>query len=362
METKEQLGETYEGRWWKPVEGGKILCQLCPRECVLKDGDRGFCFVRANVGDKMVLTTYGKSTGFCVDPIEKKPLNHFLPGSSILSFGTAGCNLGCKFCQNWSISKAREIELLSESATPEQIAAAAARLNCKSVAFTYNDPVIWAEYAMDTAKACHERGVKAVAVTAGYISPEARKDFYSVIDAANVDLKAFTETFYQRLSLAALEPVLDTLKWLKHESNVWFEITNLMIPKENDSEDETKRMCDWIVKNIGTDVPIHFTAFHPDFRMKDTPPTPPSTLLRARKIAMDAGIKYAYTGNINDKNTQSTYCHACKKLVIERDWYNIGKYNMNGNCCQHCGETIPGHFEKLDGVWGRKRMAVHFGD
>lgn len=359
----EKKAETYPGRWWHEVENGeRIMCDLCPRACILKDGDRGFCFVRANQNNKMVLTTYGRSTGFCVDPIEKKPLNHFLPGSSVLSFGTAGCNLGCRFCQNWSISKAREIEMLSEAATPTEIAAAALRLGCKSVAFTYNDPVIWAEYAIDTARACHEVGVKAVAVTAGYITPEARPAFYSVMDAANVDLKAFTELFYRKLSLAHIEPVLDTLKWLKHESNVWFEITNLVIPEENDSEDETKRMCEWIVTNLGTDVPVHFTAFHPDFRLMNRPPTPPTTLLRAREIALAAGIQYAYTGNINDKNTQSTYCHACKKLVIERDWYNIGKYKLKENCCEHCGAKIPGVFDKLDGVWGRKRMAVSFGE
>jgi pyruvate formate lyase activating enzyme len=260
------------GRYWHYVEdGNKIFCDLCPRACVLKPGDRGFCFVRKNIDGQMMLTTYGRSTGFCVDPIEKKPLNHFLPGSSVLSFGTAGCNLGCQFCQNWSISKSREIEQLSEVATPESIAKAAQRLGCSSVAFTYNDPVVWAEYAIDTAKACHEVGIKTVAVTAGYITREARPEFYSVIDAANVDLKAFTERFYEKLTLSALEPVLDTLKWLKHESDVWFEITNLMIPEENDSFEEIERMCDWIVTNLGDSVPIHFTAFHPDYRVTHRP-------------------------------------------------------------------------------------------
>ncbi|MBX9689431.1 MAG: AmmeMemoRadiSam system radical SAM enzyme [Candidatus Obscuribacterales bacterium] len=359
---KEQEMDSHPARWWRMVEDNKILCELCPRACVLKDGDRGFCFVRANQGNKMVLTTYGKSTGFCVDPIEKKPLNHFLPGSSVLSFGTAGCNLGCQFCQNWSISKAREIELLSEKAGPEDIAQAAQRMACKSVAFTYNDPVIWAEYAIDTARACKQLDIKAVAVTAGYITPEARSEFYSVMDAANVDLKAFTEGFYKKLCLAHIQPVLDTLVWLKKETNVWFEITNLMIPTENDDEDETKRMCEWIVLNLGPNVPVHFTAFHPDFRMRDHQSTPPITLVKAREMAMAAGIKYAYTGNINHKATQSTYCHACGKLVIERDWYNIGKYDLKGNCCAHCGETIPGVFDKLDGVWGRKRMQVSFGE
>lgn len=349
----------YQARWWHR-EDDRIVCDLCPRTCSLKDGDRGFCFVRENRDGSMILSTYGRSTGFCVDPIEKKPLNHFLPGSSVLSFGTAGCNLGCRFCQNWSISKAREIELLSESASPEAIAAAAERLGCKSVAFTYNDPVIWAEYAIDTARACHEKGIKTVAVTAGYISAEARPEFYSVMDAANVDLKAFSEAFYKRLTLSHLEPVLDTLRWLKHESPVWFEITNLIIPEENDSLDECKRMCQWILNNLGADVPLHFTAFHPDFRLLNRPATPAFTLLKAREIALESGIQYVYTGNINDKVTQSTYCHACRKLVIERDWYNIGKYRMNENRCADCNQTIPGVFDKLDGVWGRKRMAVRF--
>lgn len=281
---------SYPGRYWHALDDGRLHCDLCPRACVLKDGDRGFCFVRKNEGDRMVLTTYGLSTGFCVDPIEKKPLNHFLPGTSVLSFGTAGCNLGCQFCQNWSISKSREIELLSERATPEDIAQAALRLGCRSVAFTYNDPVIWAEYAIDAAKACHAVGLKTVAVTAGYITPEARPEFYSVMDAANVDLKAFTELFYQKVTLAKLEPVLDTLKWLKNESNVWFEITNLVIPGENDSPEEIEKMVEWILVNLGDEVPVHFTAFHPDFRMKDKPSTPPETLIRAREQALKAGL------------------------------------------------------------------------
>lgn len=361
-ENKDDAGISHPGRWWHVVEDDKVMCDLCPRACVLKEGDRGFCFVRRNENQKMVLTTYGKSTGFCVDPVEKKPLNHFLPGSSILSFGTAGCNLGCRFCQNWSISKAREIELLSEDASPEQVAKAALKLGCRSVAFTYNDPVIWAEYAIDTAKACHELGIKAVAVTAGYITDEARPEFYSVMDAANVDLKAFTEMFYQRLTLSHIEPVLNTLRWLKEESNVWFEITNLVIPEENDSADEIARMCDWIVKNVGPDVPVHFTAFHPDFKLQHRGPTPPATLHRAREQALAAGIRYVYTGNIVSKNSHSTYCHECGKLVIERDWYNIGKYKMKDNRCAHCNTVIPGVFEEPENVWGRKRMAVRFLD
>lgn len=347
------------GRWWHVVEdGARIHCDLCPRACTLKDGDRGFCFVRKNVGGEMLLTTYGRSTGFCVDPIEKKPLNHFLPGTSVLSFGTAGCNLGCRFCQNWSISKSSEIDSLSEVATPEEIARAALKAGCRSVAFTYNDPVIWAEYAIDTARECHRLGLKTVAVTAGYITPGARNEFYSVMDAANVDLKAFTELFYRKLSLAHIEPVLDTLRWLKEESSVWFEITNLIIPQENDSPDEIKHMCEWILTNLGDDVPVHFTAFHPDYRLMNRPPTPPATLARARKQAMEAGIKYVYTGNTYDAETQSTYCHSCKALLIERDWYELGTYCIINGKCAECGTNIPGVFDKVKGDWGRKRVPV----
>lgn len=357
----EDLPFTVPGRYFHEVEDGKLHCDLCPRACVLRDGDRGFCFVRQNIDGQMYLTSYGRSTGFCIDPIEKKPLNHFLPGTSILSFGTAGCNLGCRFCQNWDISKSREIERLSEKAGPEDIAVAAQRLGCRSVAFTYNDPVIWMEYAVDTAKACHEVGLKAVAVTAGYITKEARPEFYSVIDAANVDLKAFTERFYDKLTFSHLEPVLDTLKWLKHESDVWFEITNLVIPEENDGEDEIQRMCEWILENLGDGVPVHFTAFHPDFKLMNRPPTPPQTLKRAREQAIKQGLKYVYTGNVDDVTNQSTYCHACGELIIERNWYELGKYKIKDGKCAKCKADIPGLFEDERGNWGRRRLPLSFG-
>jgi len=294
----------------------------------------------------------------CIDPIEKKPLNHFYPGTSVLSFGTAGCNLGCKFCQNWSISKSREIAQLSEVAQPSAIALAAAQLGCRSVAFTYNDPIIWAEYAIDTARACRAVGVKTVAVTAGYITPGARPAFFEFMDAANVDLKAFTEEFYQHLTLSHLQPVLDTLRWLKHESDVWFEITNLVIPRENDGDDEFRRMCDWVLKELGDDVPLHFTAFHPDFRLQDRPPTPLATLLRARELAVRAGVKFVYVGNVDDLAHQSTYCPACSQVVIERNWYELGKYQLEGNRCRHCGHLIAGQFDREPGRWGRKRQPV----
>ena len=349
----------WTGGWWHETEEtGRIVCDLCPRACSLKPGDRGFCFVRENVDGQMVLSTYGRSTGFCVDPIEKKPLNHFYPGSSVLSFGTAGCNLGCKFCQNWSISKSREVRQLSEKATPATIAEAARQLGCQSVAFTYNDPVIWAEYAIDTARECRAVGVKTVAVTAGYITPAARRPFFDAIDAANVDLKAFTENFYQHLTLSHLQPVLDTLEWLKKETDVWFEITNLVIPGENDSESELRRLCDWVLEHLGDEVPLHFSAFHPDFRLQDRPRTPIETLHVAYDVARRAGVKYVYVGNVHDASRDSTYCPRCGQVVIERDWYVLGAYRLDGSGCGSCGQPIAGHFASRPGTWGSQRLPV----
>jgi AmmeMemoRadiSam system radical SAM enzyme/AmmeMemoRadiSam system protein B/AmmeMemoRadiSam system protein A len=306
----------------------------------------------------MVSTTYGRSTGFCIDPIEKKPLNHFYPGTSVLSFGTAGCNLGCKFCQNWEMSKSKQIDSLSELAQPETVAEAARQLDCRSVAFTYNDPVIWAEYAIDCARACHAAGVKTVAVTAGYITPRARGPFYEVMDAANVDLKGFTEGFYWKLTSGHLEPVRQTLQWLVHETDVWVEVTNLVIPQANDSEEELKEMCHWLVEALGPDVPVHFTAFHPDFRLQDRPPTPPETLAMAHDVARRAGLRYAYTGNISDRRRQTTYCPGCGKVLIERDGYHIGVYALDQNRCRHCRTVVAGHFDAGPGDWGARRMPV----
>ena len=349
------------GGWWHAADDtDRVVCDLCPRACNLKPGDRGFCFVRENRDGRMVLGTYGRSTGFCVDPIEKKPLNHFFPGTSVLSFGTAGCNLGCKFCQNWDISKSREVERLSEYATPEMIAEAALQLDCLSVAYTYNDPVIWAEYAIDTARACRAVGVRSVAVTAGYIMPAAREAFFREMDAANVDLKAFTEEFYFKLTSSHLQPVLDTLHWLKHETDCWFEITNLVIPDENDSPDELRSMCDWILSSVGDEVPVHFSAFHPDWKMLDVPPTPPATLTRAREIALANGVRYAYTGNVHDAKGESTYCHKCGRLLIGRDWYVLGDWNLTADGrCATCGTPLAGVFEAQPGQWGARRQVVN---
>jgi pyruvate formate lyase activating enzyme len=350
---------TVPTRYWHALDDGRIQCDVCPRACKLREGQRGLCFVRAREGDAIVLTTYGRSSGFCVDPIEKKPLNHFLPGSSVLSFGTAGCNLACRFCQNWDISKSREIDTLADAASPEAIADAAVRLGCSSVAFTYNDPVIFLEYAIDVADACRARGIRAVAVTAGYICPEPRVEFYEHMDVANVDLKAFTEAFYAQTCAGHLQPVLETLEYLKNETDVWFEITNLLIPGLNDSDEELDAMTSWIVERLGPDVPTHFTAFHPDYKLLDRPPTPAATLSRARSIAVANGIRHAYTGNVFDAEGQSTYCPGCGERVIERDWYTLGAYRLtDGGRCRACGTPIAGVFSGSPGSWGPRRLPV----
>jgi pyruvate formate lyase activating enzyme len=356
-------GETVPTKYWHALENGRIQCDLCPRYCTLAEGQRGLCFVRARKGDQVVLTTWGRSSGFCVDPIEKKPLNHFLPGTPVLSFGTAGCNLACKFCQNWDISKSREIDTLADQATPEVIARAAQRLGCASVAFTYNDPVIFLEYAVDVADACHEAGIKTVAVTAGEICPEPRAEFFRHMDAANVDLKGFTEDFYRRICGGDLRTVLDTLVYLKHETDVWFEITTLLIPGENDSSEELDRMTRWVVQELGPDVPIHFTAFHPDYKMVEKPHTPGSTLTRARRIALDNGIRYAYTGNVHDEDGGSTYCHVCGERLIGRDWYVLKEWNLTpeGDCA-NCGTPCAGRFQSHPGSWGARRLPVRLRD
>jgi len=349
----------HPGRWWHMLEDGRMQCDLCPRDCRLHEGQRGACFVRQRVDDQMVLTTYGRSSGFCIDPIEKKPLNQFYPGSSILSFGTAGCNLACKFCQNWDISKSRDMDRLADRATPTAIADAAARTGCKSIAFTYNDPVIFAEYAIDTAAACRERSIKTVAVTAGYMHDAARREFYAGMDAANVDLKAFTDDFYVKLCGARLRPVLDTLVYLKHETSVWLEITTLLIPGHNDSDTELRAAAAWMMQELGPDVPVHYTAFHPDYKMTDLPATPAATLRRAREIARDAGLHYVYTGNVHDADGGTTWCPNCGGALIVRDWHQINSYRITATGeCPDCSTPISGHFEAFRGQHGRRRIPV----
>ena len=357
------ITDAHPTRYWHRLDDGRIQCDVCPRYCKLHEGQRGLCFVRGRQGDAVVLTTWGRSSGYCIDPIEKKPLNHFLPGTPVLSFGTAGCNLACKFCQNWDISKSREQDTLADRAQPEAIAAAAQRLGCRSVAFTYNDPVIFLEYALDVAQACREVGVRTVAVTAGYITPEPRREFFAGMDAANVDLKGFTERFYHKLTGAHLQPVLDTLLYLKHDTEVWFELTTLLIPGQNDSDQELDEMTRWVVDNLGVDVPMHFTAFHPDWKMLDIPATPPATLSRAREIALGNGVRYAYTGNVHDSDGGSTRCHHCGALLIERDWYELGQWELDAHgCCRQCGTRCAGVFEAQPGRWGARRQPVRLAD
>ncbi len=356
-------GPVVPTRYWRQLPDGRVQCDLCPRACKLRDGQRGFCFVRANQNGAVVLTSYGRSSGFCVDPIEKKPLGHFLPGSAVLSFGTAGCNLGCLFCQNWDISKSRELDTLADAASPRTLARAARELDCRSVAFTYNDPVIFHEYAIDVAQACRALGIKAVAVTAGYVSPEPRVEFYRHMDAANVDLKGFTEDFYRRVSMGHLQAVLETLEYVHHETDVWLEITTLLIPGLNDSPREIDRLTSWLMDHLGPAVPIHFTAFHPDWKMRDRPPTPAATLRTARQIARDNGLRYAYTGNVHDPEGNSTFCHHCAARLIGRVGYDITHWGLTSHGrCNNCNTACAGVFEARPGTWGGGRLPVRLAD
>lgn len=351
---------TIATHYWHVLDDGRVQCDVCPRACKMHDGQQGLCFIRANQGGKVVLTSYGRSSGFCVDPEEKKPLFHFIPGTPVLSFGTVGCNLACKFCQNWDISKSREIDTLAAQAMPEKIANVAQVLNCQSVAFTYNDPTIFFEYAIDVAKACHELGIKTISVSAGYMCKEPRAEFYQHINAANIDLKGFTDEFYWKITGAHLQLVLDTLIYLKKEISVWLEITNLLIPGINDSDKELNEMTHWVVEHLGADVPVHFTAFHPDWKMTDIPATPLETLNRARRLAIKNGIRYAYTGNIPDSEGESTYCHQCKARIIGRDRYQLTEWKLNkdGNCTQ-CSARCAGIFNPAPGTWGNTFLPVN---
>jgi pyruvate formate lyase activating enzyme len=331
----------HEGRWWETDPDGRVHCYLCPRHCHIRDGQSGFCFIRVNQHGKLYSLGYASPAALQIDPIEKKPLNHFLPGTRIFSMGTAGCNMGCFFCQNWDISKSHHDQVHSKHLLPEQVPLLAKEYGCHSIAFTYNEPTIWGEYVIDICHAAKPHGLKTVMVTNGYITREAFHDIYDHIDAANVDLKAFTENFYGKITLTHLQPVLDTLLWLKRETQVWFEITNLMIPTLNDDPAETRKLADWILTNLGPDVPLHFTAFHPDFKLQDKPPTPPATLHRSRRIALEAGLHYVYEGNIFSE-AANTYCPSCTELLIRRSWHDVLKNKLREGNCPHCHTPIPG--------------------
>jgi len=350
---------TVPTRFWHALEDGRVQCDLCPRACRLRDGQRGLCFVRARQGEGVVLTTYGRSSGFCVDPIEKKPLFHYRPGSGVLSFGTAGCNLACRFCQNWDISKAVADDVLAEDAGPEEIAASAERLGAQSVAFTYNDPVVFHEYAVDVARACRDRGIGTVAVTAGYVNPEPRAEFFALMDAANIDLKSFDDGFYRRYCAGRLAPVLETLEYVRRHTATWLEITTLLIPGLNDSPQEISALAEWVAGRLGEDTPLHFSAFHPAFRLTDRPATPPGTLTEARRIALAEGLRYVYTGNVDDPDGQSTRCPHCGAMLVERDWYRLTAWGLDeGGRCRACATPCPGVFDPAPGTWGPRRLPV----
>jgi len=344
----------HEARWWEPEGNGRAHCFLCPRHCHIHPGQSGFCFIRINQGGKLYNLGYGAPAALQIDPIEKKPLNHFLPGTRIFSMGTAGCNMGCFFCQNWDISKSHQDQVHSKQVPPEKVPLLALQYGCDSIAFTYNEPTIWGEYVIDICRAAKDYGLKTVMVTNGYITYEAFHDIYDHIDAANVDLKAFTEGFYGKVTLTHLEPVLQTLEWLKNETRVWFEITNLMIPTLNDDPAETQRLAEWILQHLGPDVPVHFTAFHPDFKLRDKPPTPPETLHCARKIALKAGLHYVYEGNIFSE-AGNTYCPNCGTLLVRRSWHDVLDNRIKNGVCGKCGTAIPGVWEmdgKRKGLFG----------
>lgn len=357
MREKNEMG--HPARWWIRQPNGRIRCELCPRYCTLSEGQRGFCFVRQNQADELILTTYGRSSGFCIDPIEKKPLFHFFPGTAVLSFGTAGCNLGCKFCQNWSISKATGFDRLQDHAEPHSIALAALEHGCTSVAFTYNDPVIFAEYAIATAQSCQTLGIKTVAVSAGYVNPEPAQAFFASMDATNIDLKSFRAQSYKKICGGHLQPVLDTLQFVYHKTNTWLEITTLIIPGINDSDREIQDLAEWVCSNLSPQVPVHFTAFHPDWKMADRPATPLASLQRIRQTARNTGLLHVYTGNVLHPEGECSNCSQCGLGLIARKRYEISSWNLTADsCCPSCGSQLPGHFATAPGTWGSRRRTI----
>ncbi len=353
------INQAHPAKYWHLLDNGKVQCDLCPHHCQLKEGQRGLCYVRGAANNEMYLYSYGRSSGFCIDPIEKKPLNHFLPGTPVLSFGTAGCNLTCKFCQNWDISKSRQMDTLAANASPKMLAQACLKTQARSIAYTYNDPVIFMEYAVDVAQACSDVGVKSIAVSAGFITEEPRLEFFKAMHATNIDLKGFDANFYKKICGAQLSVVKETLIYIAHETDVWLEVTNLIIPGENDSTGELEALCQWYVENLGANVPLHFTAFHPEYKMLNHPRTSLQSLLWSREIAVKAGINFVYTGNVKHSKSSSTYCSNCKRLLIERSHYQLGEWHLdNSGHCQYCQTAVPGVFEDLAGTWGAKRLPI----
>lgn len=322
----------------------KVKCLLCPRECELTDGHRGDCRARMNIGGQLKTLVYGKPCAVHVDPIEKKPLFHYLPGTGSFSIATAGCNLHCMYCQNWEISQREPENTRNISLSPQEVVDGAVAAKCRTIAYTYSEPVIFFEYTSDTARLAHKKGLSNIWVTAAYINPEPLKEAITFVDAANIDLKGITDKFYRTMSKGTLKPVLDAIVTMKREG-VWVELTNLVVPTYNDTEEDFSRLCGWIVDNVGKDVPVHFSRFWPMYQLKNLPPTPEETLTRARNIAMSKGIHYAYVGNIPGHKGNNTYCPACKKIIIDRRGYSILEYNIAGGKCKFCSHPIPGRWE-----------------
>ncbi len=317
-----------------------VQCELCPRYCLISPGQSGECRTRVNIDGSLKSVVYGFPCSVHVDPVEKKPCFHFLPGTKSLSLATAGCNLHCLNCQNWEISQANPEDLDAYSMTPSQVVAAAKKYDCASISYTYTDPVVFYEYVLDTAKIAKLEGIKSIFVTAGYINPEPWRNILKYIDVARIDLKGFNEEFYRKVTSATLQPVLDAIVMAK-KSGVHVEIINLMIPTLNDKPEEIRAMMRWIKTNVGEDTPVHFSKFSPQYKMRNLPPTPAETLNNARKIAMSEGLHYVYIGNLLDREAQNTYCPSCKKLLIERNGYSLLQNNLKDGCCP-CGKEICG--------------------
>lgn len=333
----------YPAKYYEKLSGKIVQCNLCPNRCILSEGQIGLCKARKNIDGELYSMTYGKVSSVHVDPIEKKPFFHVLPGSKAFSIATTGCNLRCSFCQNWQISQVFSWEAQTQEATPEQVVEAAVQSRAESIAFTYNEPIIFYEYMLDIAKLAKQQGLKTVVVSAGYINPEPLRELLPYLDAYKVDLKAYKESFYQKLTGGHLAPILETMKIIK-QSGTWLEIVNLLIPGENDSEEEIREMAKWIKENVGDEVPLHFSAFHPMYKLQNLPPTPPETVIKAREIAMEEGLKYVYVGNISYPEGESTYCPESGEVAIERKSYFILSNNLkNGQC--PTGEKIPGVWE-----------------